>query len=451
VECAPPYIGVSFLLFADFILFTKREVFSFQHVWGRAEKARRAPLAQFFLDIRPRCAKLNAVKVSVWTSKWFETEGRGAFEFAKALRGSDLARLEKLRSRYTPAQASAILKTLQLRRRAARRFEKADEMLFTEEGLQQASSRLVAEYRARRFAGLGTVLDLCCGIGGDTIQLARVCRKVIAVDIDPETVSIAQYNLRVHGLADKVEFRVADAGARDFLAALGPEIEAAFIDPSRRRKGRRFISLDECRPSRDIVLKVMKKIGRGAVKCAPALDFGEFPADGVSVEVISLEGECKEVVLWFGDFASGPRVSATVLPQEEHLREEVCPPAEVRPPGRFIFEPDPAVVRAHLVDELAARFGLWKIDEKIAYLSGDRPAESPLLQCRPIISWLPFSLKKLNAALASLGTGRVDIKRRGFPMSPQELRKKLKLTGSATATLYCSRHAGKHVVILGGG
>lgn len=378
-------------------------------------------------------------------------EGRSACEQALSLEGTELAKLERLRSHCTPAQASAVVKTLRFRRNASTRFEKADEMLFTDEGLQQATSWPVARYRAQRFAGLETVLDLCCGIGGDTIELAKVCEKVIAVDVNPANVRVAQHNVAVHGLAHKVEFRVADVSAGDFLAGLGCRADAVFIDPSRRVNGRRRLSLDDCSPPRDVVLRLVRNVGRAAVKCAPAMDYDEFSADGASVEVISLDRECKEVLLWFGDLAGEADVSATVLPEHARLVKDRSSVAQVKPPGRYIFEPDPAVIRAHLIDELAAKFGLWKIDETIAYLSGDFAVDSPLLRPSRVVSWLPFHLKKLNAALASLGIGRVNIKRRGFPVSPEDLRKKLKLNGDGAATLYCSRHAGKHIIVIGGG
>jgi len=333
-------------------------------------------------------------------------------------------------------------------------------MLFTEDGLQQASSSLVAGYRARRFAGLGTVLDVCCGIGGDTIELARICPKVIAVDVDPDTIRIAEHNLAVHGLADRVAFRVADVSAGDFIHQTVREVDAVFIDPSRRSGGRRVIALEACSPPRDVVFEIVRAAGCGAVKCAPAIDYGRLlrhlahegdPLRHPAVEVISVNGECKEVVLWFGKIGPTGSMSATVLPEEARLERQAVPAAEVRPPGRFIIEPDPAVIRAHLIDELAARFGFWKIDESIAYLSSDTEQHAPLFTCQRVLGWLPFNLKKLNAALREHNIGRVDVKARGFPVPPRELKKRLKLRGRAHATLYCTRHAGRHVVILGGG
>jgi len=371
-------------------------------------------------------------------------EGRGACEFAASLGGAIITQIERLRSRCTPAQASAVLQTIELRAKAAKRFERADRMLFTREGLEQATSRPVAEYRAARFAGLGTVLDLCCGIGGDTIELAKQCRKVVAIDIDPVKVAIARHNVAVYGLAEKVEFHVAD------VSTCGFDADAVFVDPSRRVAGQRRISPSQYEPPLDVVLRLVRRYPRGTVKCAPAMDYEGLMTDA-SIEVVSVDRECKEVVLWFGEFASATRIQATVLPSGEHLLPTADFTVSVKPPGAYVFEPDPAVIRAHLVNELAGRFGLWKLDDSIAFMSGDHPIHSPLMVFSRVLQWLPFNLKKLNAALAALNIGRVDIKRRGFPLAPDDLKSKLKLRGDLSAVLYCCRHAGKHIVVIGGG
>jgi len=91
---------------------------------------------------------------------------------------------ERLRKRYPADLAQAAIETVLLRRKAARKFAHPEGMFFTRDALEQATTEPLARYRAARFAGLGVVADLCCGIGGDALALARVAH-VIAVDRDP--------------------------------------------------------------------------------------------------------------------------------------------------------------------------------------------------------------------------------------------------------------------------
>ena len=80
---------------------------------------------------------------------------------------------ETLRAEY-PAELVAAALTQQALRVAGRaKFGAADQMLFTRAGLEQASSELTAGQAAQRFAGARVAADLCCGIGGNLVALAR--------------------------------------------------------------------------------------------------------------------------------------------------------------------------------------------------------------------------------------------------------------------------------------
>ncbi|MCB0207447.1 MAG: methyltransferase domain-containing protein, partial [Anaerolineae bacterium] len=119
--------------------------------------------------------------------------------------------LTRLRVSFAPDEAAALLDQARLRRRAIDKFPNADRLLFTDEALQQASSRAVALYRAGQFAAVlsdqrpALVADLGCGIGADTIALAEAGLHVVAVERDPVRARIARFNVAALGLADRVE------------------------------------------------------------------------------------------------------------------------------------------------------------------------------------------------------------------------------------------------------
>src|SRR5262245_39197081 len=171
----------------------------------------------------------------------------------------------RLSKRFGPDLARAALETALLRRRAAVKFRLAGRMFFTREALEQASSEPVSHHRACRFAGLGTVADLCCGIGGDAITLAGVA-PVVAADFDPLRLRMAERNLEAYGLAGRVRFIEGDVLRIDL-----PGMAAAFVDPDRRVEGRRVLSVDDCRPP---LSALRARLGRDlplAVKLAPGI------------------------------------------------------------------------------------------------------------------------------------------------------------------------------------
>jgi len=187
---------------------------------------------------------------------------------------------------------------------------------------------------------------------------------------------------------------------------------------------------------------------RVGIKVSPALDYAAaLTGLDAEVEIISLRGECKEAMLWLGDFRSCQR-RATLLPADNTLTNDGPTSDALGEIGAWIYEPDPAVIRTHLVQRLAGEYDLRRIDPDIAYLTGDRQVASPFMVGYHVNEVIPWSLKRLNAVLQARGIGKVTIKKRGFPLTPEELHPKLKRTGSGQATLICTRANGKPVVII---
>jgi hypothetical protein len=122
--------------------------------------------------------------------------------------------------------------------------------------------------------------------------------------------------------------------------------------------------------------------------------------------------------------------------------------AEVRAAGRYLYEPDGAVIRAGLVTAVAARVGGWLLDEHIAYVSADAPARTPYARGFEVLEELPYQEKQLKAALRERGIGRLTIKKRGVDVVPDQLRKRLALHGDAEATVVLTRVAGKGTALL---
>jgi hypothetical protein len=158
-------------------------------------------------------------------------------------------------------------------------------------------------------------------------------------------------------------------------------------------------------------------------------------------------GELKEAVLWLGRFAGAER-RATVLPAGHTLTSRPGSTVHVAPPGAFLYEPGPAVVRAHLVAELARDLGAAQIDETIAYLTSHRLVATPFATAYAVEEWLPFNLKALRARLRELDVGAVVVKKRGSPLDPQQLEAQLRLRGSGQRVLVLTRVEGRHAVLI---
>lgn len=356
-----------------------------------------------------------------------------------------LRHLTALRRQATPGLAAAALETVLLRRRAAGKFTRAASMYFTREALEQASAEVVARHRARRYAGYDIVADLGCGIGGDTIALAAAAGEVRALDRDPLRLAMAGANAAAYGVRERVRFLEAD------VRETGPAgAAAAFFDPARRTEGgRRVFSVAAYEPPLSLVRDWLARVPALGVKISPGVNSAELAELGLACEVefISVGGELREAALWFGALRSAAR-RATLLPRGHTLTDQRALPPPLGPPGQYLLEPDPAVYRAGLLAELAARLGAWQIDPTIAYLSADAPPQTPFARAWRIEETLPFSVKGVRRRLRELGVGAVVVKKRGSPLDPQQFERMLRLEGNEQRTVVLTRAAGRPVAII---
>lgn len=352
-------------------------------------------------------------------------------------------------SRQYPAElARAALEVSILRREAAGKFPRATEMYFTREALEQASPSAVSAWRARRFTGTDRLVDLGCSVGGDTQALAQIAFTT-GIDLDPLRLAMARANLNALGLGEHAGFVQADL--RRALPLRAGENLALFFDPARRAAGRRIYSVSGYQPPLSTVFDWLRSCPALGVKISPGVQVEELSPYPAEVEFISLNGELKEAALWFGPLRSAQR-RATLLPGEESLSTdrswedlERLPLAE---PQAFLYEPDPAVLRAGLVGELGRQLGAFQLDEDIAYLTAGRQVATPFARCWAVDGWLPFSMKRLRAALRARGVGRLTVKKRGSPLQPEQVIREMKLTGDNERVVFLTHLRAKPAAII---
>ncbi|MFF8598602.1 methyltransferase domain-containing protein [Streptomyces sp. NPDC015232] len=367
----------------------------------------------------------------------------------------ELAVASRLRRDHPAELVSAALGQARLRQRAVAKFgaEDAYRMYFTPNGVEQSTRATVGAYRAARLKalGVGSVADLCSGIGGDAIALARAGISVLAVDRDPLTAEAARANAAALGLAELIEVRCADVTEIDTSP-----YDAVFVDPARRGGRGRIFDPEAYSPPLSWAVEAARKAPHAALKIAPGVPHEAVPEEA-EAEWISDGGDVKEAVLWFGTEPGVRR--ATLLPGGATLTGGASPagghgggrlpdPA-VRPVGRYLYEPDGAVIRAHLVAEVAERLGGGLIDETIAYVTADELHPTPYAAAYEITDELPFNLKKLKALLREREVGTLTVKKRGSAVEPEEVRRKVKPKGPNSATVLLTRVAGAPTMLIG--
>jgi hypothetical protein len=340
-----------------------------------------------------------------------------------------------------------------LRRRAAAKFGPfAERMIFTEAGLEQASRLSVAALHANRFrqAGIDNVADLGCGIGAESMAMASLDINVKAFEIDEVTAAVATYNLAAFENAFVEQADVTELDLSKF--------DGLFFDPARRELGgpareRATRKFDPAAfsPTFDFVMEAATKKPTG-VKFGPGHPLEGIPANA-EAQWVSVDGDLVELGLWFGAVAR-PDVKRAALLVTGNTRHEIVSHSAERmdaPIGElssYVYEPDNAVVRSHLIGQLAEQIQAHLFAPEIAYLTSDKQISSPWLKGYKVLDNLVFDRKKLKAYLRERGIGVLEIKKRGSDVVPEQLRKELALKGEGAATLIVTRVGDAHRVLV---
>ena len=340
---------------------------------------------------------------------------------------------------------SAVMGQIALRKKAREKFgDFADRMLFSTEALEVASRLEVSSHHAGRFlqAGVTSVTDAGCGLGGDSLAFAGAGLTVRALERDEATATLAAYNLQPF---DTVTVEHGDAESADLS-----HTEGLWFDPARREGKTRFQNPEDWSPSLEWVFQQARSRPTG-IKLAPGMDRDLIP-EGCEAQWVSWKGSVVEVVLWFGALArEGITRSALVLRDgagAEITGPKDSPDAPIGELQDYLSEPDGAVIRARLIGDLARAHGAHMIDTTIAYMTSPEPIDSPLVQCFRVRESVPYSTKNVQALIRGADLGTLEIKKRGVDVDPAALRRTLPLEGTGSATLILTRVAGAKTAIL---
>ncbi len=362
-----------------------------------------------------------------------------ALESAKE---TELKLQKRFREDYSAELVRAAILLTQLRQRAKHKFLRAAEMWFHRIGFEQSTAEAVAMHKAKRFQDVELVHDLCSGIGMDSIALNQFAKQVVAVDISPLASLYTQLNADAYEVKNHIETRNANV---EHIEIAGVHVH---IDPDRRVGKSRAIRLEDYTPSLEYLQNLTRSAAGGAIKLSPASNFGGKFADA-EIELISLNGECKEATVWFGDRQTEHAWRATILPAGYTIAgDPLFARAPIKELGKYLYDPDPAIVRSGLIDLFCEEQHIARLDDAEEYLTSDSLITSPAVSAFEVEVVLSNNEKEIRRYFRDANFGEVEIKCRHIPTDADKLRKKLSLEGNEKATLIIARLQGKTKAII---
>lgn len=334
-----------------------------------------------------------------------------------------------------------------------KKFPQADRMLFTKRGLEQATGEYIAAYKASMVAPKSRILLLCTGIGGELLAFAKAGNTIVTVDMDPEIHQCAQWNARAFGVEKKVTFITSTVEA--YLETHEEHFDHIWMDPDRRDNTSRFISLEDYNPNIISLLPtLLERAPKLSCKVAPGIPHEEIEALPFlrSLEYIEDAEGLKECVLHFERAYVGPYTTRCTMVLHEHVQEltaqQIFLPLltpEVSAENKYIFEASPGMIRSGVLGTLGDAIHGTLLDSQGALLLCD---EIDTLgrtwgEYFYIYTELPFSPKALKAYIKEKNIKKVIIKKRYFPLEPQELRKLLKCKEGGEDIFFATTRSGE--------
>lgn len=298
---------------------------------------------------------------------------------------------------------------------------------FTKETYEQSTAPVIAQHHAARFAECESIVELCTGSGTDTAFLANKAKAVTTYEADELTAHIAERNFTRHSI-DNITMVHAPA---EFFLMNPPFIpDGIWADPARRNKHQRYFSPDDYLPSFSALLSVIPKKIYG-IKVSPAFDDKDISSLWKK-EIIGYKNECREIVLWNNANIKNGTVVLADIPlmwKPETVSEATFLKPEQ---SHYIVEPHPALIRSGYLGSFLAEHSLSVFDRRIAYgISEQYPVPSAWYKTFSIIDYFRYNEKILQEKIRFLEwSNQTEIKKRGFFIEPEDLRKKLKWSKS---------------------
>lgn len=323
--------------------------------------------------------------------------------------------------------------------------------------LEQCSSEETALYKQQLVKrllpeGRKNMADLTGGFGIDFSFLAQVFNKADYVEHNQELCRIARHNFPLLGLKD---FRVLLTKGESFIDEMG-DYSLIYLDPSRRDAiGRKMVALRDCSPDIEALQdKLLSHAPLVVVKLSPMLDIQDAirRLPNVSeVHVVSVDGECKEVLVVLSREKEKERVTCHCINIARKTQTFITDTKKVEPiiapcPERYLYEPNASILKAGVQDALCKAYNIKKLHPFSHLFTSSHFIEDFPGRAFVIEDYCGFGKKDLKRLLEGLSQGNLTI--RNFPSTVAELRKRLKLREGGDHYLFATTLSdGSHALL----
>ncbi|MBS1537391.1 MAG: hypothetical protein JST20_06545 [Bacteroidetes bacterium] len=325
--------------------------------------------------------------------------------------------------------------------------------LFTKQTYEQSTSEFIAEHHASKFKNIESILEICTGAGIDTSILAKTGKPVVTIESNKLISNLAIRNFTKHHLNNITLLQGEAENIIDKTINLD-RFKGLWADPSRRASDGKRLSIIESdyQPNLRWLLNLSIN-GIMGIKISSAINLDYLP-DGWKREWIGYKNECKEQILWKNCDVQEGTISlidkhSSWSPDYLNIKptEIVIPVNKVH----YLVDPHSCLVRSGYLAEFYHKNNIGLFDHRIGYgIGNSAPDFSDFYSIFEIIEQSDFNYKYLQNRILTLNWNKeTEIKKRGFPELPDEVRKKLRFSnGDEKGVIILSKIDNKKIVFL---
>ena len=316
--------------------------------------------------------------------------------------------------------------------------------------MEQCSSEQTARYKARLAGSGDTYVDLTGGLGVDFYWMSQGFKQRYYVERNAELCELVEHNFRTLGHSCSV----CCCDTATYLPTV-PHADVVFLDPARRNEhGGRTYDIKDCTPNiLELLPLLMEKADKVILKLSPMLDWRKAVDDLQyvrEVHIVSVDNECKELLLVLEQTERPLRLACVNNNQIFEVSSHPSPLTSHPSPltsEQFLYEPNASIMKAGCFAALMQQYPIRQVSANSHLFLSSVEIEDFPGRCFQICAISSTNKQSLKTSLA--GIDRANISVRNFPLSVEQLRKKLHLKDGGDTYIFATTKAdGAHCLYI---
>lgn len=326
---------------------------------------------------------------------------------------------------------------------------------------EQCTAQPVAKFHASLFNENDNVLDLTAGLCIDTLYISKRAKHVTALEINPETAAVSQFNMN----QSASNVKVINCDCTEFIANNTAQYDAIFIDPARRGdNNKRLFGLSDCVPNVIELIPQLRNMTKTLyIKASPMIDIiqsvRELNSRITDVWAIGINNECKELLFKVDmscnapiseytmhtiNYENGETQMLSSLSSQSHKTNSGY--ASAIENGLYLYEPNRCIMKAGIFDAIETAFDVTRIQQNShlfisSALIPDFPGRKFI-----ITDIIPFKGKSIKNVKSNYP--KINVSTRNFKLNAEELKRKLSVSDGGDKYLFGTTDKSNNAILI---